>query len=231
MGAENIIEASLRTNIKKVVALSTDKAVAPINLYGATKLCSDKLFIAANNITGRTELSFSVVRYGNVMGSRGSVIPFYLREREKGSIPITHESMTRFNISMQESIELIIETLKRPKGGEIVIPKLKSYKIIDVAEAIAPSCKRIIIGIRPGEKLAEEMITSSDSYETYDIGDKFVIIPQSLLDSSGFDKEFLKNNKVKENFNYASDTNKEFLSVQEIRKLIKSSVMADFRPI
>ncbi len=231
LGAENIIEASLRTNIKKVVALSTDKAVAPINLYGATKLCSDKLFIAANNITGSSELSFSVVRYGNVMGSRGSVIPFYLKEREKGSIPITHESMTRFNISMQESIELILETLKRPKGGEIVIPKLKSYKIIDVAEAIAPSCKRIIIGIRPGEKLAEEMITSSDSYETYDIGDKFVIIPQCLLDSSGFDKEFLKNNKVRENFNYASDTNKEFLNVQEIRKLIKSSVMADFRPI
>ena len=138
--------------------------------------------------------------------------------------------MTRFNISLQESIELIIETLKRPKGGEIVIPKLKSYKIIDVAEAIAPSCKRIIVGIRPGEKLAEEMITRSDSYETYDIGDKFLIIPEYLLDSSGFDKEFLKNNKVRENFNYSSDTNNEFLSVEELRKLIKLKVSKDFIP-
>ena len=230
IGAENIIEASLRTNIKKVVALSTDKAVAPINLYGATKLCSDKLFIAANNIRGRADLSFSVVRYGNVMGSRGSVIPFYLKERDKGCIPITHKSMTRFNISMRESVKLILDTLKRPGGGEIIIPKLKSYKITDIAEAIAPSCKKVIVGIRPGEKLAEEMITTSDSFETYDIGDKFVIIPDSLIKTSGFEREFLDKHKVEEKFYYASDSNKDFLKVDEIRNLIKLNLDKDFTP-
>ena len=177
MGAENIINAALETNVEKVVALSTDKAAAPINLYGATKLASDKLFIAANNIRGNNPIKFSVVRYGNVMGSNGSVIPFFLAKKKLGILPITDPTMTRFNISLQQGVDLVMYAIENAWGGEIFVPKIPSYKIMDVAEAIGPECQKQIVGIRPGEKIHEEMITSSDSYFTYDIGDIYVILP------------------------------------------------------
>lgn len=169
IGAENIINACLETEVEKVVALSTDKAAAPINLYGATKLASDKLFIAANNIRGYNPIKFSVVRYGNVMGSNGSVIPFFLKKRKEGALPITDEKMTRFNISLDEGVQMVLHALETAWGGELFVPKIPSYKVTDVAEAIGPECKKEVIGIRPGEKIHEEMITSSDSYTTYDL--------------------------------------------------------------
>ena len=159
------------------MALSTDKAAAPINLYGATKLCSDKLFVAANNITGTRDLSFSVVRYGNVMGSRGSVIPFFLEKAKSGVLPITDVSMTRFNISLNEGVAMVFWALEHALGGELFVPKIPSYRIMDVAEAIGPSCEKPIIGIRPGEKIHEEMITASDSFTTIDLGDYYAILP------------------------------------------------------
>ena len=163
IGAQNIIEACLNSNVKKVIALSTDKACAPINLYGATKLCSDKLFISANNITGKRNLSFSVVRYGNVMGSRGSVIPEFFKQKKSGSINITNKNMTRFSITMQESIDLVLWALKNSIGGEIFVPKIPSYKILDLAKAVAPAAKINIVGLRPGEKIHEELITDNES--------------------------------------------------------------------
>jgi len=167
MGAENIINASLETSVERVVALSTDKAAAPINLYGATKLASDKLFVAANNITGWNPIKFSVVRYGNVMGSNGSVIPFFLKKKKEGLLPITDPSMTRFNISLQGGVDMVMHALAHAWGGEIFVPKIPSYKITDIAEAIGPECEKPVVGIRPGEKIHEEMITDSDSYYTY----------------------------------------------------------------
>ena len=164
LGAENVIQACLDTGVRRVVALSTDKAAAPINLYGATKLCSDKLFIAANNIKGKRDLRFSVVRYGNVMGSRGSVIPFFLNQARKGVLPITDSAMTRFNISLQEGVAMVLWTLEHALGSELLVPKIPSYRIMDVAEAIGPGCEKPIVGIRPGEKIHEEMITASDSF-------------------------------------------------------------------
>ena len=178
-GAQNVIHAAFETNVKSVVALSTDKACAPINLYGATKLASDKLFVAANNITGWSPIKFSVVRYGNVMGSNGSVIPFFINKKETGSLPITDINMTRFNISLQGGVDMVIHALENAWGGEIFIPKIPSYKITDVAQAIAPNLKINIVGIRPGEKIHEEMITSSDSYFTYDLGKYYVIVPST----------------------------------------------------
>ena len=169
LGAQNVIEACLDSGVKKVVALSTDKAAAPINLYGATKLCSDKLFTAANNIRGHHDISFSVVRYGNVMGSRGSVIPFYLERKKTGVLPITDQAMTRFNISLQEGVEMVLWALENAQGGEIFVPKIPSYRITDLAEAIGPKCEHPVIGIRPGEKIHEEMITASDSFNTVDL--------------------------------------------------------------
>ena len=178
IGAENIINACLECNVKSVVALSTDKAAAPINLYGATKLVSDKLFIAANNIKGWNEVRFSVVRYGNVMGSNGSVIPFFMDKRKTGVLPITNDSMTRFNISLEDGVKMVLFALEHAWGGEIIVPKIPSYKLVDVAEAIGPECEKRIVGIRPGEKIHEEMITSSDSFSTYDLGTYFSILPQ-----------------------------------------------------
>ncbi len=178
LGAENIINACLESDVKSVVALSTDKAAAPINLYGATKLTSDKLFIAANNIRGRNDLKFSVVRYGNVMGSNGSVIPFFLKRKSEGVLPITDSNMTRFNITLDEGVDMVLHALENAMGGEIFVPKIPSYKITDLATAICDKCEQKIIGVRSGEKIHEEMITTSDSYNTYDLGKYFVILPQ-----------------------------------------------------
>ena len=215
-GAQNVIEASLATSVSKVVALSTDKACAPINLYGATKLTSDKLFIAANNITGDNPIKFSVVRYGNVMGSNGSVIPFFIKKRKEGIIPVTDPEMTRFNISIEEGVKMVMHALFNAWGGEIFIPKIPSYKILDIAKAIAPECKIEIVGIRPGEKLHEEMITSSDSFNTYDLGKYYVILPSK----TDWDlNEFIAKsnaNKVKNNFNYSSGKNNEWETVESI---------------
>ena len=177
LGAENVVQACLDTEVKRVVALSTDKAAAPINLYGATKLCSDKLFVAANNVKGTRDLSFSVVRYGNVMGSRGSVIPFFLEKAKTGVLPITDPAMTRFNISLNEGVDMVLWSLGHALGGEVFVPKIPSYRITDVAEAIGPGCEKLITGIRPGEKIHEEMITASDSITTIDLGDYYAILP------------------------------------------------------
>ncbi len=223
LGAENLINACLEEGVQRVVALSTDKAAAPINLYGATKLTSDKLFIAANNIRGGNNINFSVVRYGNVMGSNGSVIPFFMKEKKKGVLPITNPKMTRFNILIEEGIDMVLHALEHAWGGEIFIPKIPSYRITDVATAIDENCKQEIIGVRPGEKIHEEMITSSDSYTTYDLGKYFTILPlKTLWSLEEFIKKF-KAEKVIENFVYNSGQNEEFLTVSQIRDLIKNN--------
>ena len=228
LGAENLINACLEANVIKVVALSTDKAAAPINLYGATKLTSDKLFVAANNIRGRSNIDFSVVRYGNVMGSNGSVIPFFLKKREEGVLPITDPRMTRFNISLSQGVDMVLHALEYAWGGEIFVPKIPSYRIADVAEAIGPDCKHDIVGVRPGEKIHEEMITESDSFSTYDLGKYYVILPQvPLFDVNDFITHFSAQ-KVKENFSYDSGKNQDVLSITDIRTLIKANIDSNF---
>jgi len=228
LGAENIINACLESSVEKVVALSTDKAAAPINLYGATKLASDKLFIAANNIKGANPIKFSVVRYGNVMGSNGSVIPFFLNKRKEGVLPITDPNMTRFNISLNDGVDMVLHALETAWGGELFVPKIPSYKITDVAEAIGPNCKHEVVGIRPGEKIHEEMITNSDSFSTYDLGKYYAILPQMHnWNLEDFINHF-NAKKVLQGFNYNSGENKEWLSVDEIRNLIKQYVDPDF---
>lgn len=223
-GAENVINAALDCGVRRVVALSTDKAAAPINLYGATKLCSDKLFVAANNIKGSRDLKFSVVRYGNVLGSRGSVIPFFLSKREEGSLPITDHRMTRFSISLEDGVKLVLKTLEHAWGGEIVVPKIPSYRILDVAKAVAPNCKYEEVGIRPGEKLHEEMITETDSFYTVEFEDSFVVCPPfPQWDQEEFIKHF-DGKRVPYGFKYNSGTNSHFLTVQEIREQIKKYV-------
>lgn len=224
LGAENLINAALETEVEKVVALSTDKAAAPINLYGATKLTSDKLFIAANNIRGRKTINFSVVRYGNVMGSNGSVIPFFKKQMHKGVLPITHPKMTRFNISLSEGVDMVLYALKHAWGGEIFVPKIPSYRILDLAEAIAPDCTLETIGIRPGEKIHEEMITPSDSFTTYDLGKYYAILPQLPIWDLEEYVEKKKAKRVKEGFHYDSGNNPDFLSVDDLRVLIKKYV-------
>ncbi|MGN6165764.1 MAG: UDP-N-acetylglucosamine 4,6-dehydratase (inverting) [Flavisolibacter sp.] len=227
-GAENVIRASLETGVHKVVALSTDKACAPINLYGATKLTSDKLFIAANNIRGNRDLVFSVVRYGNVMGSNGSVMPFFMKKKGDGFLPITDTNMTRFNISLSEGVEMVLHALETAWGGELFVPKIPSYRITDVAEAIAPDCELRVVGIRPGEKVHEEMITASDSFTTYDLGKYYVILPQKTTwRLEDFVRHF-NAKKVKEGFNYNSGQNEEWLSVNDIRELIKKHMDPSF---
>lgn len=229
MGAENVINAALDCGVKRVVALSTDKAAAPINLYGATKLCSDKLFIAANNMKGKRDLRFSVVRYGNVMGSRGSVIPFFLKLAKDGKeLPITDENMTRFNISLDEGVDMVLYALNNAWGGELFVPKIPSYRITDVANAISPNAKHPIVGIRPGEKLHEEMITESDSLNTIDCGRYYVIIPSHPnWNKDDYLKSF--NAKfVKPGFKYNSGENEEWIGPEEIRKLIKANVDSSF---
>jgi UDP-N-acetylglucosamine 4,6-dehydratase (inverting) len=228
LGAENVINASLATGVKNVVALSTDKAAAPINLYGATKLCSDKLFVAANNIKGIRDIKFSVVRYGNVMGSNGSVIPFFLSRKKTGVLPITDATMTRFNISLQEGADMVLHAMETAWGGEIFVPKIPSYKLTDVAEAIGPECKHEIVGIRPGEKIHEEMITSSDSFSTYDLGKYYAILPQvTNWNIDSFKKEF-NASKVPIGFQYNSAENTDWVGVDEIRSLIKTHVDENF---
>jgi UDP-N-acetylglucosamine 4,6-dehydratase len=230
-GAENVIDAALDMGVKKVVALSTDKAAAPINLYGATKLCSDKLFVAANNFKGHREVSFSVVRYGNVIGSRGSVIPFFLSRRNSGILPITHQDMTRFNISLEDGVKLVFYALGNAWGGEIFVPRIPSYRIMDVAEAIAPGARHEIVGIRPGEKLHEEMITETDALNTIEFKDYFVICPSMPIWKPEDLAAAFGGNMAEYGFKYNSGTNPHFLSVEEIRAQITAHVDASFKPI
>jgi len=224
LGAENIINACLDSDVKKVVALSTDKAAAPINLYGATKLASDKLFIAANNIKGWNPITFSVVRYGNVMGSNGSVIPFFLKKRGEGILPITDPNMTRFNITLEDGVEMVLHALETAWGGELFVPKIPSYNILDVAEAIGPDCEKPVIGIRPGEKIHEEMITQSDSFYTYDLGKYYAILPSSPRWNVEEFKNQFKAKKVPMGFRYNSGENDQWVNVEALRKLIKEHV-------
>lgn len=224
LGAQNVIEAAIDQGVRRVVALSTDKAAAPINLYGATKLASDKMFTAANNFRGHHDIRFSVVRYGNVMGSRGSVIPFFLEQRRSGVLPITDERMTRFNITLQEGVELVFHALENMWGGEIYVPKIPSYRILDVAEAVCPGCRHDVIGIRPGEKLHEEMITETDSLSTVDLGDKFVIVPTTpTWDLDEFMAAF-NGRMCDPGFRYSSGENDTWLTVDEIRQLVRTHV-------
>jgi UDP-N-acetylglucosamine 4,6-dehydratase (inverting) len=227
-GAQNVIHAALQTNISNVIALSTDKACAPINLYGATKLTSDKLFVAANNIKGANPIKFSVVRYGNVMGSNGSVIPFFITKKNEGKIPITDINMTRFNISLKGGVEMVMHAIEHAWGGEIFIPKIPSYKILDVAKAVAPECLIEVIGVRPGEKIHEEMITTSDSFNTYDLGKYYTILPNKPnWDINNFIEKF-KAVKVEEGFSYNSAENSEWETVDSLRRLIKEHLYPNF---
>ena len=228
LGAQNVIEAAIDSGVKQVVALSTDKAAAPINLYGATKLCSDKLFVAANNYRGKRDLKFSVVRYGNVMGSRGSVIPFFQEKSQCGVLPITDERMTRFNITLKEGVNLVLFALKNMWGGEIFVPKIPSYRIIDVAQAVAPECRVEIVGIRPGEKLHEEMITETDAMNAIEFDKYFVILPSSPLWDVDRFVEYFSGERCRDGFKYNSGSNEEWLTVPEIRALISSDVDSGF---
>lgn len=227
LGAQNLIEACLDSSVQCVVALSTDKAAAPINLYGATKLCSDKLFVAANNIKGRRDIRFSVVRYGNVMGSRGSVIPLFLARRKSGVLPITDPRMTRFNISLQEGVDMVLWAIRNALGGEVFVPKIPSYRIVDVASAIAPECEQRVIGIRPGEKIHEEMITASDSFNTIDLGRYFAILPASVQQSMADYCATSGGAPVPAGFSYDSGSNPDFLSVEQLRTMINRHVLND----
>ena len=227
-GAENVIHAALETNVERVVALSTDKACAPINLYGATKLTSDKLFVAANNITGWNPIKFFVVRYGNVMGSNGSVIPFFINKKKEGILPITDPNMTRFNISLQGGVDMVMHALEHAWGGEIFIPKIPSYRIMDVANAIAPDCEHKVVGIRPGEKVHEEMITPSDSFYTYDLGKYYTILPSKPKWNLDKFIEEHQAQKVEKGFAYNSGDNTEWETIESLRALIKKHVDPSF---
>jgi UDP-N-acetylglucosamine 4,6-dehydratase/5-epimerase len=226
-GAQNVIDAAFTNGVKKVIALSTDKAAAPINLYGATKLTSDKLFITANNYRGIHDIKFSVVRYGNVMGSRGSVIPFFQKKIESGLLPITDPKMTRFNITLKEGVDFVLNCLDIMWGGELFVPKIPSYRISDIAEAIAPEASHEIVGIRPGEKLHEEMITSSDAMNTIEFNKYYVILPSiNLWDIEKFRNESNSHpgKKCADGFAYNSANNSDFLSVDQLRNLIKNKM-------
>ncbi len=227
-GAENLVQACLSNGVQKVVALSTDKAAAPVNLYGATKLVSDKLFIAANNIKGTNPITFSVVRYGNVMGSNGSVIPFFIKKKKEGVLPITNEKMTRFTITLEDGVDMVLHALEHAWGGECFIPKIPSYKITDVAEAIGPECEQKIIGLRPGEKIHEEMITSSDSFYTYDLGKYYTILPSQHKWNLQDYIDYFKAEKVELGFRYNSGENDEWVGVEDLRQLIKNHVDSTF---
>lgn len=228
-GAENVINAALDNGVKRVVALSTDKAAAPINLYGATKLCSDKLFVAANNMKGARDLRFSVVRYGNVIGSRGSVVPFFLEKRKEGVLPITHADMTRFNISLEDGVDMVLYALEHAWGGEIYVPKIPSYRITDVATAIGPNCQQVLVGVRPGEKLHEEMITETDSLNTVETERYYVITPSTPTWSVDDYLAAFNGNRVVEGFKYNSGTNTDWLTVDQLRDQIREHVDSNFR--
>ena len=232
IGGQNVVDACMDQGVQRVVALSTDKAAAPINLYGATKLCSDKLFVAANNFRGARDVKLSVVRYGNVMGSRGSVIPFFLKQRQTGTLPITDPQMTRFNITIGAAIDFVLMALQTMWGGEIFVPKIPSYRITDVAKAIGPECEQEIVGLRPGEKLHEEMITSTDSYNAAEFDGHYVILPsltqhwtpQEYFDTSG-------SRPCEPGFYYNSGSNSEWLSIEQLRELIRTHVDPSFAPL
>lgn len=215
LGAGNIIDAAIDRGVKKVIALSTDKAASPINLYGATKLCSDKLFVSGNYYAGSHSTKFSVVRYGNVVGSRGSVVPFFLERRKTGLLPITDPRMTRFWITLDQGVNFVISSLDRMHGGEIFVPKIPSMNIMDLAQAIAEDCRTEVVGIRPGEKLHELMITEDDARNTYEYDDRFTILghPASLPASGG-------GKKCDEGFSYASNTNTQWLTIDELRSMV-----------
>jgi UDP-N-acetylglucosamine 4,6-dehydratase (inverting) len=228
IGAQNVIDSAIEAGVKKVIALSTDKAAAPINLYGATKLASDKLFVAANNHIGLHDIKFSVVRYGNVMGSRGSVIPFFLERQKSGVLPITDKRMTRFNITLQQGVDFVLNCFEKMWGGEIFVPKIPSYSIMDVAKAVNSKCRIEIVGIRAGEKLHEEMITSTDALNTLEFDSYYIILPslppkwdvdQFIKESSDRPGEYVPNE-----FCYNSRTNKLFLSLQQIRNFLKTEL-------
>jgi len=221
IGAQNVIEAAISKNVKNVIALSTDKAASPVNLYGATKLCSDKLFISANNIVGKKTIKFSVVRYGNVFGSRGSVVPFFLKEKKRGILPITDSNMTRFNISLKEGVNLVLWVLKNALGGEIFVPKLQSYRITDLAKAIGPNCRYPIVGVRQGEKIHEEMITASDSQNTLELKNIYVILPSKNNNFLSYYKKKFNSSKVKKDFTYKSNSTNKFLSINDLKKILK----------
>ena len=231
LGAENLVQACLDTGVRRVVALSTDKAAAPVNLYGATKLCSDKLFIAANNIKGDRKIVFSVVRYGNVMGSRGSVIPYFLDKVKKGVLPITDLSMTRFSISLAEGVDMVLWSLQNGLGGELFVPKIPSYRITDVADAIGPSCSKLVVGIRPGEKIHEEMITAADSFSTYDLGSYYAILPSDGAVQNLYKKSGIRLQPVPLGFSYDSGSNTDFLSVDQLRNMIRENIDPSFQPL
>jgi UDP-N-acetylglucosamine 4,6-dehydratase/5-epimerase len=220
LGAANVIDAAIDRDVPKVIALSTDKAANPINLYGATKLCSDKLFIAANNYSGHHGSRFAIVRYGNVAGSRGSVIPFFLKARESGVLPITDERMTRFWITLEQGVDFVLSSLERMRGGEVFVPKIPSMRLIDLANIIAPGCKTKVVGIRPGEKLHEVMVPADDAKYTIEYDDRYVILPAYHdWDSKGY----MAANGGKpcpEQFQYSSDTNVRWLSPQEAATMI-----------
>ena len=220
LGAQNLVDACLESDVKNVIALSTDKAAAPINLYGATKLCSDKLFTAANNIRGGRDIRFAVVRYGNVLGSRGSVVPFFLDRRQTGVLPITDPEMTRFNICLQEGVDMVLWAWQNAHGGEIFVPKIPSYRVTDLAQAIGPECEHPIVGIRPGEKLHEEMITASDSFNTVDLGPYYAILPMAAKYSVDQYCERSGCPPVAPGYAYNSGTNPHFLTVDELRHLV-----------
>jgi len=230
LGAQNVVEACLDKGVRRVVALSTDKAAAPVNLYGATKLCSDKLFVAANNFRGDREVRFSVVRYGNVMGSRGSVIPFFLDKARTGVLPITDTRMTRFNMPLEKGVEMVFWALQNALGGEILVPKIPSYRICDLAQAVGPNCRQDIIGIRPGEKLHEEMITNSDSINTIEFSEYYAILGTSMQENLKDYKKIFNARLVPSGFSYESGNNPEFLSVEQIRSLIKTLINPEFSP-
>ena len=223
LGSQNLIEACLQSNVKKVIALSSDKAVAPINLYGATKLCADKLFIASNNYKGKKNISFSVIRYGNVMGSRGSVLPVFLSQKKSGTVTLTHKDMTRFNILMEDCIQMVVWVLKNSSGGEIFIPKIPSFRIRDLAKVVTPTCKVKYIGIRPGEKIHEEMITANESNHIFDIGKYYAILPNNYSTQRNSKKysKLTKFKQVKHGFSYSSLNNSDFLSLTDLRSAVK----------
>lgn len=224
IGAQNLIEASINNKVKKLVALSTDKAAAPINLYGATKLCSDKLFIAAKNYAGTSNIEFSIVRYGNVLESRGSVIPLFKKQIAQGTLTITDESMTRFAITLEEGVQMVLWVIKNSLGGEIFVPKIPSFKILDLAKIMSPKSRIKYIGIRKGEKIHEDLITASDSISTYNIGKYYVILPDVTLKTiSNFKKKFKIFKKVKENFYYNSRDNNDFIRGEILKKYLKKN--------
>ncbi len=219
LGAQNLIEASLNNNVSKVIALSTDKACAPVNLYGATKLCSDKLFVAANNYSGKN--IFSVVRYGNVLGSRGSVLPLLMKYKNGGTFTLTSDEMTRFNITLDQGVKVVDWAMQNSNGGEILIPKIPSYKLVNLIQAVGLKNKPKIIGLRKGEKVHEEMITEADSYTTYDIGKYFLILPDNEKSTlNRFKKKLKVFKKIPNNFSYNSRDNDQFLSINELKKMI-----------